>query len=257
MRLVPLGSGSRGNSTLVEFDGRYVLVDAGLSARALTQRLESVGVAPGKIDAILLSHEHQDHARGAKRFSTLHRVPVVCTPATLDALDLSPQHFAEWIALPDAALLDLGTIRVECFPVPHDAAQPVGFVLHGSGLRVGIVTDLGHATTLVIERLRGCDVLMIESNHDDAMLRDGPYPWHLKQRVGGRMGHLSNHEAASVLRRTVEPNCCAVVLAHLSDKNNTPELARRTAAQAMAEAGAKRADMRVAATRHPTPAVQL
>jgi len=257
VRLLPLASGSQGNATLVEFGTTKLLVDAGLSARRLARRLREAGVEPSRIDCLLLSHEHQDHTRGVEIFSKRYGTPVACPRETLEALDLSPVHLGEWLPLPPAGFLDLGAVRVESFPVPHDAARPIGFVLHGEGLRVGIVTDLGHATTLVCERLRGCDALMIEANHDEVMLRDGPYPWHLKQRVGGRMGHLSNQEAAALLRRTVEPDCRAVVLAHLSEKNNTRVLARQAAAGALQSAGGKRAEMRVAAARSITPEVVL
>lgn len=257
MRVLPLGSGSRGNATLVEFEGSRVLVDAGLSARTLARRLEAAGVAPRSVGWILLSHEHGDHSRGAQRFSVAHGVPLVCSHETLEALDRSPRDFAEWTALPECGLLDLGALGVEAFPVPHDAARPVGFVLHGGGLRVGIATDLGHATTLVLERLRGCHVLMIESNYDAGMLSHGSYPWHLKQRVAGRTGHLSNAEAASVLERTVDDACQAVILAHLSEKNNTPQLARRAAAQALDAAGRRRVTMRVASPRGATPEVRM
>lgn len=256
MRLLPLGSGSRGNATLVEFGTTRLLVDAGLSARALSARLEARGVAPKDIDWLLLSHEHEDHARGAERFSNRHRVPVICSAETLEALDLSPSHFACWRPLESAGVADLGTVTVEPFPVPHDAARPVGFIIRGEGLRVGIATDLGHATKLVRERLRGCHALLLEANHDDRMLWDGPYPWHLKQRVSGRLGHLSNQEAADVLRDAVSEECRAVVLAHLSESNNTPALVRQICARAL-DAGRRRVEMRVAATRGPTPAVHL
>lgn len=256
MRLLPLASGSRGNATLVEFGSTCLLVDAGISARELSRRLVAVGVAPGAIRAILLSHEHADHSRGAERFSRAHGVPVFSSFETLEAMDCSPAHFAAWHPLGPEPF-ELADVRVEPFPVPHDAARPVGFVLHGAGRRVGIALDLGHATTLVVERLRGCDVLMIESNHDDRMLLDGPYPWSLKQRVSGRMGHLSNDEAAALLRATVSDACRAVVLAHLSEHNNRPALARQAAAAALASVGRGRVEMRVAVPGRPTPAVCL
>ncbi len=257
MRFIPLGSGSHGNATLIEFGPTRLLVDAGLSARQLALRLRAVGVDPESIQCLLLSHEHQDHACGAERFSKRFGVPVACSPATLVAMDRSRVHFSRWLSLPASGSLDLGRVRIESFPVPHDAAEPVGFVLHGEGLRVGVVTDLGHATTLVLERLRGCDVLMIESNHDEAMLRGGPYPWHLKQRVSGRLGHLSNHEAAALIRETVSDRCRAVVLAHLSEKNNTLALARATGARAVQAAGGRRVAMRVASARRPSPPLEL
>jgi phosphoribosyl 1,2-cyclic phosphodiesterase len=257
MRFIPLGSGSRGNATLVEFGSTKLLVDAGLSARALGARLDAVGVCAGDVDFILLSHDHGDHVRGAERFSRVHGVPVVCSPETLEAMDRSERHFACWSDLSEDGPMSLGGCKVESFPVPHDAARPVGFVIEGEGLRIGMATDLGCATTVVQETLRGCNVVMIESNHDSEMLLSGPYPWHLKQRVAGRTGHLSNDEAASLLRDVVDDSCRAVVLAHLSEHNNTPELARGAAARALSAAGRNRVGMRVAAAGRPTPAVEL
>jgi phosphoribosyl 1,2-cyclic phosphodiesterase len=257
MKFIPLGSGSRGNATLVESGSTRLLVDAGLSARALGIRLAAVGLEPELIDYILLSHDHGDHVRGAERFSMLHGVPVLSSIETLEAMDRSPRHFASWSPLPENGPATLGDFGIECFPVPHDAARPVGFVLHGEGIRAAIATDLGHASTLVLERLRGSQLIMIESNHDQAMLRDGPYPWQLKQRVASRTGHLSNDAAASVLEEVVDDSCRAIVLAHLSAKNNSPQLARNAAARALAAAGRKRVCMRVAAADRPTPALQI
>jgi phosphoribosyl 1,2-cyclic phosphodiesterase len=257
VRIVPLASGSRGNATLVEMGSTRVLVDAGLSLRGLEERLAAVGVPPASLAALLLSHEHHDHAQGASRFSLRHRVPVGAVPETLAGLDLGPAHVAAWQPLETGCRLDVGAIRVEAFPVPHDARHPVGFVLEGEGVRVGIVTDLGHATTLVVERLRGCHVLFVESNHDDRMLLEGPYPWHLKQRVSGRMGHLSNVEAAALVERAAGPETRAVVLGHLSEKNNRPGLARDAASAALVRAGCRRVEMRVAPARHPGAALLL
>ena len=257
MRFIPLASGSQGNAALVEIDGTRLLIDAGLSSKELEARLACCEVDPTGVDAVLLSHEHQDHSRGAERFSKLHGVPVACTAKTLAALDVSPVHVAEWWALPETGITEIGPVRVESFPVPHDARRPVGFVLHGDGMRVGVALDLGHATTLVRERLRGCEILMVESNYDEDMLRDGPYPWHLKQRVSGGYGHLSNRETAALLRDVVKPSCRAVILAHLSEKNNTQALARQTAATALRDAGCARTEMRVARAGRPTPAVEL
>lgn len=257
MRLIPLGSGSRGNAAYAEFGNFRILIDAGLSARQLKLRLEAVGVDPRRIDAILLTHEHSDHAKGAERFSKQFSVPLVCSAETLRAMDLSPGHLAGWQPLADQGVLDLGPVRVDSFPVPHDAARPVGFVIEGEGVRLGVATDLGHATTIVVERLRGCQVLLLESNHDTMMLRDGPYPWHLKQRVSSRTGHLSNDEASALLRDIVDSDCRAVVLGHLSEKNNAPGLARDCAARALQRAGNRRAVMRIAQARHPTPAIEI
>jgi phosphoribosyl 1,2-cyclic phosphodiesterase len=262
MRVRSLGSSSRGNATLVEVDRdagpsptARLLIDAGWSARELARRLEDGGVAPRSIDALLLSHEHRDHVRGAARFSRMYGVPVLGSPRMLEAMDGSPDHFAEWRPLAAGRRLRIAGVRVDPFAVPHDAADPLGFVLEGGGVRFGIATDLGHVTTLVAERLRGCQIVMVESNHDERMLRDGPYPWHLKQRVAGRLGHLSNAEAASLLAEIVDGECRAVVLAHLSEKNNTQALARRSASTALERVRRRRPEIHVTDPREPSPAI--
>ncbi len=260
MRVIPLGSGSRGNATLVEFNGAgplfsgpRFLLDAGLSSRELTRRLERIEVLPSSIEAVILSHEHEDHTRGAERFSRRYGTRVMCSLRTLEAMDRSERHFASFRPLAAGMRVEVSGVTIEPFSVPHDAVDPLGFVLDGEGLRFGLATDLGHATAQVAERLRGCHVLMIESNHDERMLLEGPYPPHLKQRVSGRLGHLSNREAAALLRESADGECRAVVLAHLSEKNNTRELARQSALSAFA--GEHRPQIHVALIDAPSPPV--
>jgi phosphoribosyl 1,2-cyclic phosphodiesterase len=257
VRVVPLGSGSSGNATVVSFGATQLLVDAGLSARELVLRLTAVGVAPSTLSGILLSHEHYDHARGLERFAVKHRVPVFTAPETLAALNLAPRHLGAWHPFEPGIPFEAFGVRIDPFTVPHDAANPVGFVLAALGVRVGIATDLGHATTVVVERLRGCHVLVVEANHDDGMLVRGPYPWALKQRIGGRLGHLSNEEAATLIAAAADDDCQAVILAHLSENNNTAALARQAVGSALARAGRTRYAMRVANGRTPTPAVEI
>jgi phosphoribosyl 1,2-cyclic phosphodiesterase len=251
VRFAPLASGSKGNSTLVEFGDTRVLVDAGLATGELCARLAALGVEPGDIDAVLLSHEHQDHVRGAQKFSMKFGVPVAASWQTLEAMDRSPQAFAGWIDLPAGGEVRVREVTVRSFPVPHDAAAPVGFVLAANGERVGIATDLGHATPQIVERLMGCDLLMLESNHDSLLLRDGPYPWRLKERVSGPSGHLSNAETGSLIKHTVDRRCRCVVLAHISEKNNTPELARASARRALRAGGRDDVELRVATYDRP------
>jgi phosphoribosyl 1,2-cyclic phosphodiesterase len=257
LRVVPLGSGSSGNATLVTFGKTHLLVDAGLSARELALRLSGAGVAPRELSAILLSHEHHDHARGLERFAVKHHVPVFTAPETLAALNLAPRHLPAWHPFTPGERFDAFGVSVDPFMIPHDAANPVGFVLAADGIQVGIATDLGHATTLVVERLRGCHVLLVEANHDDGMLVGGPYPWALKQRIGGRLGHLSNDEAAALIAAAADDDCQAVILAHLSERNNTAALARNAVATALAAAGRRRYTMRVAERNTLTPAVEI
>jgi phosphoribosyl 1,2-cyclic phosphodiesterase len=257
VRFVPLASGSQGNATLVEFGGTRLLIDAGLTLKELVVRLTACGIEPESIAAILLSHEHQDHVRGAQQFSKRFQVPVAASWATLEGMDRSPQAFAAWIDLPVGRAVPIGEASVSSFPVPHDAAAPVGFVLEGGGVRVGVATDLGHATPQIADRLGGCDLLMIESNHDPLLLRDGPYPWRLKDRVAGKLGHLSNSEAAALIKHTVDERCRCIVLAHLSEKNNTPELARTSALRALHARGCEQVDLRIARFDRPLAPVSL
>ena len=165
-------------------------------------------------------------------------------------------HFADWQPFVPRPF-DLGELRVEPFAVPHDAAAPVGFVLHGEGLRIGFATDLGHVTDVVRDRLRGCHVQMIESNHDEAMLHQGRYPRSLKDRVSGRLGHLSNREAAEGLAETVDGECRAVVLLHLSEHNNTPALAVETVARALIRDRSRQLEIHVASAHRPSPALEF
>jgi len=257
VRFVPLASGSQGNATLVEFGDTRLLIDAGLTLKELVVRLEASGIEPESIAAILLSHEHQDHVRGAQRFSSRFDVPVAANWATLAGMDRSPQAFAAWIDLPVGQTVTIGEASVVSFPVPHDAAAPVGFVLEGCGVRVGVATDLGHATPQIADRLAGCDLLMIESNHDPLLLRDGPYPWRLKDRVSGQLGHLSNSEAAALIKHSVDERCRCIVLAHLSEKNNTPELARASALRALQARGREQVEVKVARFDRPLAPVSL
>ena len=234
-RLIPLGSGSAGNATLFCTPGFHLLIDAGLSCRALETRMREVGFDPDRLDAILLTHEHQDHVRGAERFSLRHSTPVVGSRRALEAMNRSPVHFNEWVSLVAGAPLDISGARVEAFPVSHDAAEPFGFVIEGEGVRVGFVTDLGAVTGVVIEKLTDCDALLVESNHDSRMLQEGPYPRHLKDRVSGTRGHLSNDETATLLEEIGHSRLHSVILAHLSENNNRPELAMARARRSLAD----------------------
>ncbi len=257
MRLIALASGSQGNAAFVEIEATRLLIDAGLPVKELEARLVGCGVDPARIDAVLLSHEHYDHVRGALKFSRRFGVPVVASWDTLHAMDRSPQAFAGWIELAVGRDVKLGSVTVSSFPVPHDAACPVGFVIAANGVRVGVATDLGHATPEIVESLAGCDVLMLESNHDPLLLSQGPYPWRLKQRVAGRMGHLSNSEAAALIKHTVDERCRCIVLAHISEKNNTPELARASAFRALRARGLEDVEVRVARFDKPLAPVTL
>jgi len=231
LRFRVLGSGSTGNATLVEAGGTRVLLDAGLGPRTLADRLEDLGVDPSTLEAVVLSHEHGDHARGAASFARRCGVPVAATLGTRQAAGLL--DVADFRALRPGAPLQLGALQIASVALPHDAAEPVGFVVTAGSARLGHATDLGHISRGVVAAFRHCDALLLESNYDLAMLRGGPYPWSLKERILSPRGHISNADVARYLATGLGPDCRTVVLAHLSQKNNHPELARGTAEEAL------------------------
>ncbi len=227
VEVVVLGSGSKGNATLVRSGKSAVLVDAGLSARQLRLRLESVGQDPAKLDAILLTHEHSDHIQGLRVLRKTLPIPVIANEATLAAASRMIGEFIHGAeVLHSGSSVTVGAFEARSFRIPHNAAEPVGWVLHAEGVQVGYATDLGHPTRLVAERLAGSRILVLEANHDRKMLMDGPYPWPTKQRVASREGHLSNEHAAALLPELLGPEAAHVVLAHISETNNKPLLAR-------------------------------
>lgn len=238
MRLAVLGSGSRGNALVVESGGRRLLVDAGFSCRELERRMAALGIAPETISAVVLTHEHGDHVRGADRFVRRWHVPVYATQGTLDVTALGAEARREARPLASGRPAEVAGFLVEPFAVSHDAAEPVGFTFEDSdGRRVGLAADLGTRSRLAWARLAELDCLVIEANHDLGMLRDGPYPWVLKQRIAGSHGHLSNHDAAQGLPELVCDRLRWVVLYHLSQTNNSPALAAAEVADALAAEG--------------------
>ncbi|MGC9518501.1 MAG: MBL fold metallo-hydrolase [Desulfuromonadaceae bacterium] len=235
MRICQLASGSKGNAIYIESNDARILIDAGLSARELTRRLEGIGVAAADLDALVISHEHRDHCLGAGPLCRRYGLPLYCLPQTFAALpSIGNVDYCEMDA---GTCLRLRDLEVEAFPITHDAVAPVGFVVGSGKTRIGIATDLGVVTRLVLERLQRCHVLVLETNHDEQMLHDGPYPWHLKQRVRGRHGHLSNAQAAELLQELLWPELKAVFMAHMSETNNTEELARAGVEQALQARG--------------------
>ncbi|HTZ89107.1 MAG TPA: MBL fold metallo-hydrolase [Alloacidobacterium sp.] len=286
VKMTVLASGSRGNSTVVSSSRTRILVDVGLSCREIFKRMATAGEDPRTLDAILITHEHQDHVQGLAVTARKLGIPVYFTEPTHRAWIrwMTPQKkmtYADWLAARKAAAAPVnpeiddreafeeerveltaaseaeskpekdpcalpgveyftagrgfcvGDISVTPFTIPHDAADPVGFVFEAEGMRIGLATDLGYMPSNATRHLRKCDVLMLESNHDLDMLRDGPYPWSVKQRVMSRVGHLSNLAAAEFLETEYDGGAAYVVLAHLSENNNLPELARVSAERAL------------------------
>lgn len=227
MNVTILGSGSRGNAVLLDCDGGRVLVDAGFSARVLAARLATVEVAPESIGALILTHEHGDHVSGACTAARKWGWSVYATAGTVAG---TPGLAALRPAVVKAGdTLAMDTMQVRCLRTPHDAAESLALVVEGSsgGERVGICYDLGHVPVGVERALDRLDALIVEANHDDEMLRTGPYPPSVQARISGTHGHLSNAAASVLARRVAHQGLRHVVLAHLSQNNNTPDVARR------------------------------
>ena len=241
VQLTVLASGSKGNSSVVSSGNTCLLVDAGISCRETIRRMRLARLDPEQLNAILITHEHSDHVSGLEVLARKLRIPVFMTGATRAAYRRMMRDLRD----PNAGKLErveefqagcgfqVGDIAVMPFTIPHDAADPVGFTFRMNGCKLGIATDLGYMPTSVRHAVRGCDVLVIESNHDLDMLRDGPYPWMVKQRVMSRVGHLSNLALAEFLSGEYDGGASFIILAHLSEKNNHPELARTAAEQAL------------------------
>ena len=235
-----LASGSRGNSAIVSSSRTRILVDAGISCRETFKRVKAGGDDPRSVSAILITHEHADHVYGLLVLARKLNIPVFMTGATHQAWARSVREVIG--ERPELGKLEvfsagrcfhIGDIAVTPFTIPHDAIDPVGFAFRAEGVKVGIATDLGRMSANVRDTLRGCDVLVIESNHDIEKLRIGPYPWSVKQRVGSPTGHLSNERLAEFFSTDYDGSASYIVLAHLSEQNNDPELARRAAEKAL------------------------
>jgi phosphoribosyl 1,2-cyclic phosphodiesterase len=229
-----LGSGSSGNATLVSDGSTHVLVDVGLSGRETVRRLRECGIEPEEIAAIVISHEHGDHCRGVGPFIKHLDIPVFMTDGTYtnSGMNVDPKKYQR---ISSGDCFDVFGIQFTSFAVSHDSVDPLGFVIEKDGVKIAVALDLGYLSNLVLERLKGTDAIILESNHDIQMLKVGPYPWALKQRVMSRRGHLSNDAVAQYLGNEFDGKARHVVLAHLSKQNNLPELALLSAQRALEE----------------------
>jgi phosphoribosyl 1,2-cyclic phosphodiesterase len=235
VRFASLGSGSKGNCLVAEAGGSRVLLDCGLAPRETERRLARLGLAPEGLDAILVTHEHDDHAGHAYAFASKHALPVYLTHGTRRAQEAAGKC-AEGIELrliEDREPFAVGALRVEPYTVPHDAREPVQFVLGDGALRLGVLTDLGAPTAHVEAKLSGCDALVLETNHDLDLLWKGGYPKWLKERIAGPFGHLDNASAGRLLEAIDRSKLKHVIAAHLSAQNNTVALARAALARAL------------------------
>ena len=252
-----LASGSSGNAALLATENTRVLVDAGLSMRELGKRLAAIGEDLKRVDAILITHEHSDHVSGLPvlaRNKDIHAT-IFMTRLTAPAIDwgeVPPQRLEPFQA---GASFQIGDIAVQSFGIPHDAIDPVGYAFVAQGVRIGIATDLGYIPESVKFHLRRVDLLLLEANHDLDMLKVGPYPWPVKQRVMSRVGHLSNLVMSDYLMQDLDSSTANVVLGHLSEQNNHPEIVRMIATQTLEERGIA-ARLTIAEQRTPSPVFQ-
>jgi phosphoribosyl 1,2-cyclic phosphodiesterase len=235
MRFASLGSGSKGNATLVEAGDTRLLVDCGFSCAEVEKRLARLSLQPADLHAILVTHEHSDHIAGVARLSRRYRLPVWMTAGTEAAH--KGGELARWHCINSHQVFQVGDLLVQPFPVPHDAREPCQFVFSDSRRRLGLLTDVGSITAHMLQLLDGLDALILECNHDPDMLANGPYPPRLKERVGGPYGHLSNQQAAEIISKLNIGRLQHLVAAHLSEKNNQPQLALASLAAVVGERG--------------------
>jgi phosphoribosyl 1,2-cyclic phosphodiesterase len=256
VRFTILGSGSNGNCAYLETDQTRILIDAGLSARQIRQRLLSLGRTPENLTGILITHEHSDHIQGLAVLATKLRLPIYCNRLTKEAIEVQCGPGLEFRLFSTGATFEAGDLLVDTFSVPHDAYDPVGFLIHAGPCKIGFLTDLGHATRLVVERVRRANILVLETNHDMKLLQDDlRRPWSIKQRIASRHGHLSNGAAAEVAEQIVSAELQHLYLGHLSADCNRPQLAHATVSQGLLRVGATH--VRVETTSQDVPCATL
>jgi len=249
-----LSSGSGGNSVYIEADGKRILIDAGLSEKKLSQRMAHIDRSLNGLDAVFATHEHTDHIRGMGPLLRKHQLSLYTTEGTYKRACHSLGKLPGFTPIRAGQPVEFGELIVEPYATPHDAEESVAFVIHYRGLRLGIATDLGKVTAEVTSKLQKLDALLIESNHDVDMLDAGPYPWVTKRRIKSDVGHLSNEACGEILSSVKHSGLRLIVLMHMSETNNHPELARITAHQAL---GQDTPEMIIAEQNHPTPLMSL
>lgn len=225
--LVSLFSSSSGNSTLISNDDTNILIDAGVSASKICSALSKANKDPAELDAIFVTHEHSDHISGIRLLSKKYNIPVFATALSMEAVLKSAPDISEGnahiISVP--GVYDIRSMRIKAFATPHDSRQSVGYLIESDDKKYGIATDTGCVTKAMLSNLAGCEAVLIEANHDICMLKDGPYPYHLKRRILSDTGHLSNDKCAWLATQLAIWGTKRILLGHLSDKNNTPDIA--------------------------------
>lgn len=237
VKFCSLFSGSSGNALFIGTEKTKLLIDAGLSGKRILEALCSIGENPAELSAILISHEHIDHVRGAGILSRKQNIPIYANESTWCSMEcgLGPVKLENRVTFCTGKEFEIGDICIEPFSIPHDAAEPVGYSFFAQGKRITTATDIGHMNDDILSHIEGNDLLLLESNHDIEMLKMGPYPWHLKKRIMGDHGHLSNESCAEVIAYLAEKGGKRFILGHLSNENNFPELAYQTTLNALNE----------------------
>ncbi|MBF0171495.1 MAG: MBL fold metallo-hydrolase [Nitrospinae bacterium] len=226
IRLCSLGSGSSGNASFIGNGAAGLLLDAGFSGKELKARMAAAGIDAGQIAGIVLSHEHTDHCRGAGIMARSLGVPLFVNERTWGKVKHMAGKVADVVHVANGAEIEIGGLGVTPFSIPHDAADPSAFVFTAGGTRLTFITDTGYPTGLMAQKMKEADYLVLEANHDPDMLKAGPYPWELKQRIASRTGHLSNEDCRSLLADALHAKLQGVTFAHLSETNNNPDLVR-------------------------------
>lgn len=260
VRLTVLGSGSSGNCAVVSTGRTTFLIDAGLSAKQICVRLEAAGYSLDQLDGILLTHEHQDHTNGLEVLSSKRHLPLYATALTRETLQGSLKFRSQpsWRLMTTGSAFEFQDLRIECFPVPHDAVDPVGFVVADEESRLGVLSDVGFVTNLIKDRLKASDSLFIEANYDAQLLEaDLKRPWATKQRISSRHGHLSNDQAAELIESIAHPGLHHVVLGHLSDDCNHPDRASRRIQESLQRLGILDTRVVCAERRCHTPTIEV
>lgn len=253
-----LGSGSGGNCAYLETNETRLLIDAGFSGRQIRERLATISRAPEGLNGILITHEHSDHINGLVGLASRLNVPIYCNRLTKQAIEALLKIKVNCQIFTTGDSFEIGDIVVDTFSVPHDAYDPVGFLLRTTNGNIGFLTDLGHATKLVIERVRSANVLVLETNHDVKMLQENPHrPWSLKQRILSRHGHLSNEAGADVAEQVVTADLRQIYLGHLSRDCNKPEIAHRVVSERLQKIGANHVRAELTSQNTPCPTLCL
>jgi phosphoribosyl 1,2-cyclic phosphodiesterase len=255
LKISVLGSSSSGNCTFISTSKTRILLDAGLSRAQIAKRLKTIGESLETIDALIVSHEHLDHISGLHGLLSMQAIPTYISEETSEAIDPKPK-WSRVEAIRAGHPFWLDELKITPFTIPHDAIDPLAFTFEAEGIKIGHVTDLGYMTELVIQRLKGCHVIVLESNHDLEMLRVGPYPWPVKQRIMSRMGHLSNEMTGRFFGEEFDGDARHIVLAHLSENNNHPALARMMTVEALEKRGFE-INLSLASPAAPSPVIEV